>query len=358
MRLTVLHIAYALARVVSDGAGGAEQVLGWLDAALVRGGHRSLVIAREGSRTAGELIAVPHPHGSLEDWQTWHRAHEHHRAAIARVLRENDVDLVHMHGLDFNEYLPRDPDVPVLVTLHLPPAWYADRALSPARPNTFFNCVSASQRCACPRGVPLRQTIPNGVPVDRFRVSRRKRRFALTLARVCPEKGIHLALDAARRARVPLLIGGELFPAWTHCDYLNREIAPRLSRTRRFLGPIRALRKRRLLAAARCLLVPSLAPETSSLVAMEALASGTPVIAFNSGALPQIVEQGRTGFVVENEREMAEAIRAIDSIDPQNCRAVAEQRFSAARMASDYFELYRQILARPEVQTEELENAA
>src|SRR5438045_5629159 len=112
--LTVLNVAYGLARAVGDTTGGAEQVLGWIDEALTRAGHRSIVIAREGSSVAGTLIQVPHAHGSLEDWQTWHRAHENHRGAIARALQDFAVDVVHMHGLDFNHYLPRDPGVPVL----------------------------------------------------------------------------------------------------------------------------------------------------------------------------------------------------------------------------------------------------
>jgi glycosyltransferase involved in cell wall biosynthesis len=344
MRLTILHVAYAFAAVRADASGGAEQVLGWLDRALVRSGHRSLVIAREDSSVAGDLIGVPPVDGSLESWTTWHRAHEHHRAAIARTLREFDVDLVHMHGLNFNHYLPRDPEVPVLVTLHLPPSWYGPTKLAPARPRTFLNCVSESQRHTCPPDVQISATIHNGVPLEQFKVAHRKRGYALTLARMCPEKGVHIALDAARRAQVQLFIGGELFPSRVHCDYFNEQIAPRLNSTRRFLGPIRGARKARLLASARCVLVPSLAPETSSLVAMEALASGTPVVAFRSGALSEIVEHGRTGFIVQNQKEMADAIRAAGALDPAVCRATAEARFSAERMADQYLTLYRRLV--------------
>ena len=100
-----------------------------------------------------------------------------------------------------------------------------------------------------------------------------------------------------------------------------------------------------LLAGARCLLVPSLVPETSSLVAMEAIASGTPVIAWCSGALPEIVSDGRTGFLVNSVEQMADAISRVESIDPSACRGEAKQRFSSERMIADYLSLYRSILA-------------
>jgi glycosyltransferase involved in cell wall biosynthesis len=105
-------------------------------------------------------------------------------------------------------------------------------------------------------------------------------------------------------------------------------------------------RKRRLLSAARCLLVPSLAPETSSLVAMEALACGTPVVAFASGALAEIVEPGVTGFLAGSVDEMAEAIRRCGQIDPSACRRVARERFSLREMTDAYLSLYSRLGAR------------
>src|SRR5690349_11565555 len=122
MRLTILNVAYPLAPVGPNAVGGAEQVLTHLDAALVCAGHQSLVIAREGSRTAGTLLAVPHVEGVLTDeTQKW--AQHQQRTAIERALHHWPVDLVHLHGVDFHEYLPPS-GVPVLATLHLPPKWY------------------------------------------------------------------------------------------------------------------------------------------------------------------------------------------------------------------------------------------
>jgi glycosyltransferase involved in cell wall biosynthesis len=266
-----------------------------------------------------------------------------HRRAILRALDRWSFDLIHMHSLDFHTYMP-PPGVPVLVTLHLPPDWYPNEIFEPTRPDTWLHCVSASQQKNCPPSRALLPYIENGVPLEPFRTNVRKRGYALALGRVCPEKGFHLALDAAIQADSPLIIAGEIFRYREHENYFWREMMPRLnSHTRRFVGPVGLGRKRRLLAGARCLLAPSLAPETSSLVAMEALACGTPVIAFPAGALPDIVEHGKTGFIVENTREMARAIQMVDKLKPEDCRRAARTRFSAERMIGQYMNLYERL---------------
>ena len=338
MALTIVSIAYPFAPVGPDAVGGAEQILYQLDHALVHAGHRSIVVACEGSVVAGTLISVPRVTGQLDENRV-KAARARHSKAIAAALECCAVDLVHMHGIDFHAYMP-DAGVPVLVTLHLPVDWYPAEALASTRPDTWLHCVSHSQHACCPKSPRLLQPIENGVACDLFASLHAKRKFALTLARICPEKGIHLAIRAAKNAGAPLLIAGDVFPYAAHQRYFSREIEPHLDVRRRFIGPIDLQRKRRLLAAARCLLVPSLAPETSSLVAREALASGTPVIAFPRGALVETVEHGRTGFLVNDEIEMAQAINKAEEIDPQGCRNAARAKFSLARMVRDYLALY------------------
>lgn len=341
--LTVLSVAYPLAPVGLDTAGGSEQILALLDAALVEEGSRSIVVGCAGSAVRGTLVAT---HWSRDYFResARDRLYEQYRAAIRGALERYSVDVVHLHGIDAHQYVP-PPGVPVLITLHLPPAWYSQQIFDLDRPRTYLNCVSQSQQKSCPVRANLLPAIENGVPVHLFPVRARKHEFALVLARVCPQKGIHVALDAAGRAGVPVLVGGEVFPYEDHECYFREQVSPRLSRTRRFLGPLGFSRKRRLLSAAKCLLVPSLAPETSSLVAMEALACGTPVIAFPSGALADIVEDGVTGFLVSDEQGMAQAIRAVERIDPLRCRRAAVERFSAEAMTGRYIKLYSAIVA-------------
>ena len=164
--------------------------------------------------------------------------------------------------------------------------------------------------------------------------------------RLCEEKGFHHALDAAHRADTPLLIAGEVFPYPEHEAYVAREIRPRLDAKRRLIGRVQGAAKRRLLAAARCVLIPSLAAETSSLVAREAAAAGTPVIAYPNGALADAVAHGRTGFVVDSVEAMADAILRTSEIDPDDCRAEAQMRFDLRRTTASYLDLYHRLSLR------------
>lgn len=341
--MTVLSVAYPLAAVGEQTAGGAEQVLAMLDSALVRAGHRSIVVACEGSRVAGTLVATPRAAGMLDE-HVIRDARARHQAAIASALGRFHVDVVHMHGQDFDAYLP-EKDVPVVVTLHVPREWYGAGAFRPARADTHFVCVSETQRCAWPHDFAIAGVIPNGVDACSLQTHVTKRNFALSLGRVSPEKGTALAIESATRAGVPILVAGEVYPYETHLRYFHEQVSPRLNgTTRRFIGAVGLARKRRLLSAARCLVAASQVAETSSLVAMEAMACGTPVIAFPAGALAEVVEHGRTGFLVRNTDEMAEAIREAPAINPRECRRAARERFPAARTIGAYFQLYRSVM--------------
>lgn len=345
MTLSVLSVAFWMACIGSGSVGGAEQILAQIDAGLVRHGHRSLVIARPESRIAGTLIPIDAPSGPVSE-QSWRIAHDCIRKAIREALSRYKVDIVHMHDLHFSDYLPAG-DVPTLVTMHLPLSWYKKEALSVTRPNTFFHCVSRSQRELFPAGIPFLPDIENGIADELLdgTHSIRKRGFAAMLGRICPEKGFHLGLRAARKAHRKALLAGRVFPFQEHQHYFAEQVHPELDSTRRYIGPVATRRRRRLLAAASCVIVPSLVPETSSLVAREAIASGTPVVAFANGSLPDVVQSGKTGFLVNHESELPEAIHACDSLDPEACRTAAGSFFSPQKMVENYIATYERILS-------------
>lgn len=345
MTLTVLSVAFPYAPVGPDAVGGAEQILSALDTTLVAAGHRSIVVACEGSVAAGELIsaAIPkgHPNGQSRGRTTCEV-----QAAIDRAFRLHHINLVHMHGFDFFEYeIPAH--VPVLVTLHLPISWYPERAWRSAHPHMHFQCVSEEQRSSWDAGqdVPV---IVNGVALAPLQQKARQN-CAVVMGRICPEKNAHEALEAATLARTRVFIAGQVFPYMEHERYFAQKISPWLDekgRGHRFLGPLPRDERRELLSSARCLLHPTLAPETSSLAAMEALACGTPVIAYRSGALAGIVEDGVTGFLVGSVPEMAAAIGRVSDLRREDCMRAAERRFCQARMVTQYLELYQQLLRK------------
>ncbi|MBV9182653.1 MAG: glycosyltransferase family 4 protein [Acidobacteria bacterium] len=340
MSLTVLSVGYPLATVSESTAGGAEQILLTLDRALVEAGHRSIVVAPADSRCQGLLVPVYTPTTNFSEPRRREAQHQCKRS-LEWALDHYPVDIVHLHGLDFDQYLPKT-EIPIVVSLHLPLAWYPPRALRREHSRMRLIAVSASQMQAATEPVQIAAIIPNGIDLKRFHPAHERGEYALILGRICPEKGIHLALDAAERANLPVILAGAVFDYPEHQRYFQQTIQPRLSARVRFVGTVGGKRKAHLLGGARCLLVPSLAPETSCLVAMEALAAGTPVVAWRSGALPDIVQHERTGFLVSSVTEMADAVSSLATIDRVNCRREAERRFSAQSMISRYFDLYRE----------------
>jgi glycosyltransferase involved in cell wall biosynthesis len=349
MRLTVLSVAYPFARVGFHCVGGAEQILTELDDALVAAGHSSLVLARHDSTAAGELFPLPCFDSSVEDEEQRRCCRKHVQMALDEVLSKHRVDLVHMHGIDFYEYrLPSH--VPVLVTIHLPVSWYPPGIWRQLPSNVWLQCVSEHQRLFAPPELRSCPVIGNGVDVSL--PLREKLDFAMVLGRICPEKNQHAALEAGFLAGIRVILGGEVFPWPEHEAYFREKVEPLVQQEcngirHKFQGPLDAEKKEQLLGQARCLLHPTLAPETSSLVAMEALAAGTPVIAYRSGALAEIVDDGVTGFLVSGVEEMVEAIHRVHTINQEVCRAAARRRFSKERMVAQYFDLYAELLGSP-----------
>ncbi len=188
-------------------------------------------------------------------------------------------------------------------------------------------------------------TVHNGIDVDSFPYRADKDDYVLFLGRFHPQKAPHLAIEAARRAGVRIILAGKCTERIEH-EYYARALAPLLGPDAVEVGVADQAVKRRLLAGARCLVFPIRWEEPFGLVMVEAMACGTPVVALARGAAPEVVAHGRTGFVVERPEQLAAAISASATLDPADCRRHVSSRFSLDAMATGYEGAYRRVLAR------------
>jgi len=309
-------------------------------------GMRTMTAASAGSKVSGELFNTGEPCNTPDDFERRNREHQDRVVELVRSRERlgEPLDLIHdMSGSFWSR--AAELDVPVLATLHLPRNFYSRSVFENVPGNVSFNCVSGAQARSFAELNPA--IVQNGIPLERFEPNIRSRSGLLWLGRICEEKGPHLALDIAERAKEPITLAGQLYPFSYHQQYFDREIRPRLEQMPDaiFISTPTAEEKRRLLRDAKAVLITSIVDETSSLVAMEAAASGTPVVAFPRGALPEIVKDEVTGFLVDGVEVAVEALRRVGRIDPLICVTQAEKMFSSKKMAEGYERLYADVCA-------------
>jgi len=351
--MRILYIAYPLLTVSQESAGGAEQVLWTLEREMARRGVKTTVAASAGSLVAGQLFATGEPCRSLDDYRRRNQEHEENilQFVHGREREGRPFELVHdMSG----SFWPRAAEVqaPLLATLHLPRHFYSPEIFANIPPNVCFNCVSQSQASSFAGLEALQGVVTNGIalgqfgPVSGLHVQPHSGRSSLLwLGRICEEKAPHLALEVAGRAGAPITIAGHVYPFSYHRQYFDREVAPRLKRMAKatFVESPSAETRHRLLREAHAVLITSQVEETSSLVAMEAAASGTPVIALARGALPEVIADAMTGFLVNDVEEAVRALQRLGEIDRETCVRHARDHFSSAAMADGYAALYAKI---------------
>jgi glycosyltransferase involved in cell wall biosynthesis len=189
-------------------------------------------------------------------------------------------------------------------------------------------------------------TVYHGLPRDSFAFHAEQGRYLVYLGRMSPEKRVDRAIEIAQRAGVPLKIAAKIYPEEQH--YFDETLAPLLRQAAplvEFIGEIDDRGRNELLGHASALLFPIEWPEPFGLVMIEALACGTPVIAWRRGSVPEVVEDGISGYIVQSIEEAVEAVGTLDRLSRARCRQAFEHRFDAQRMAADYVEVYRRIIA-------------
>jgi glycosyltransferase involved in cell wall biosynthesis len=325
------------------GYGGIEFVLALLCDALVARGHDVELFCAPGSRSAATvrpLLDRPHPE-SIE--RALFEADHVARAFAAIEAAAKPFDLVHDHSGYTALAMADRIALPLAHTVHGP----FDEDTSPyyaqhARKGSLV-CISQAQANMAPAGADVAAVVYNPIDVDSWPLARSKEEWLLWVGRFVPEKGPQRAIAVAKEAGRPLVLAGTVQPRFER--FFAKEIEPHIDGTTvRFVGEVGGARKQRLFAEAFAFLMPIRWPEPFGMVMVEALAAGTPVLAFAQGAAPEIVEHGVNGFLVKDEHEMAAFVDRAGQLDPGACRASA-QRFSPASVAAGYEAVYQAVAA-------------
>jgi len=345
-----MHIAQVAPLVESvppHGYGGTERVVAWLTEELVRRGHRVTLFASGDSRTSARLVA-PYPRALRLDADRPDSVPLHVALLADVIARVAEFDVIHAHADVLGFLLDRAAPGPVVHTLHGRLDLPALRPVFARFPDTAVVSISDHQRRPLAGlDVSWVATVHHGLPVNDvpFDPAGGNGGYLAFLGRMSPEKRPDLAIEVARRLGMPLRIAAKVDAA--DVDYFEREVRPLLdSPLVEFIGEVDETSKHAFLSGARCLLFPIDWPEPFGLVMIEALACGTPVVARPAGSVPEIVEDGVTGYLGETVGELARAVKRIDLIDRATCRRRAEERFSVGRMTDDYEAIYRSVATR------------
>ncbi|HEY6740300.1 MAG TPA: glycosyltransferase family 4 protein [Actinopolymorphaceae bacterium] len=329
--------------VPPTGYGGTEAILARLVDGLVDSGHDVTVVAAGRDLTAGRFLQTyaepPRP-----DFDSHAEVAQAAMAArlLDEALRDGRLDLVHDHSVA-GPLLARGRDVPTVVTTHLPPeddllTYY--RALDDT---VAFVAISESQRRQAPE-LPWVATVHHGIEVEEFPYREDKEDQVCFLGRFSPEKGAHLAIDAAREAGIPIVLAGKCSEDRER-RYFEAEIAPRLGPDARYIGVADFPTKCRLLARSRCLVFPILWEEPFGLVMTEAMACGTPVVALRRGSVPEVVVDEVTGLILDDPDDLPTALRDAKRLAPKAARRHVETSFSREAMVRGYQAAYRAVLS-------------
>lgn len=324
--------------------GGTERVVSYLTEALVDMGHDVTLFASGDSQTSAYL--VPCCEKALRLDGTSIDPLSRHIFQLEQVLRENDkrpFDVIHWHTDNLSWPIQRRIRTASVTTLH-------GRLDLPDLEPLFreFNdipvvSISDAQRAPA-RHLNWQRTVYHGVPAHLYRFRAEPGDYLAFLGRISPEKRVDRAIEIAQRAGIPLKIAAKIDKA--DREYYERIIAPKMkSPLVEYIGEIGEHEKSEFLGGAKALLFPIDWPEPFGLVMIEAMACGTPVIAYPHGSVPEVVEHGRTGFIVNSIEEAVRAVERLGELDRCHCRQRFEERFTVERMAAEYVEVYRGLLS-------------
>lgn len=332
------QIATLSTPVRREGADSIEALVWLLSRELTALGHQVTVFACAGSEPFGELVTtLPGAYsrnGSPDNWQLCEWIN------LCRAVEESArFDVLHSHAYLWGLPLAPMARAPMVHTLHTFP--YEDEArLWSLLPNACVAAISHGQWQAYPKLRPA-AVIPHGIDENQFTFQPEPEDYVCFLGRFVPGKGVLQAIEIARRLGIRLLLAGAAN------DYFRHHVAPLVDgRTIDYMGYLRGVERDRFLGRARALLYPLQAPEPFGLVQVEAMMCGTPVVGMRIGAVPEVIEEGVTGYTAESMEEFAGQVVRSFALDRRRICARAEERFSARRMAQEYIALYECLVSK------------
>ncbi len=339
--LRIAQVAPLYEPVPPKAYGGTERVVSWLTEALVARGHEVTLYASADSRTAARLI--PCAERALRGHDGCRDPIARHMEMLGRLAREaEDYDLVHFHTDYLHFPVARRLAVPHVTTIHgrldLPDL----RPLFREFRDIPVVSISDAQRAPVPFAN-WQATIHHGLPRDLHRFSPRHQGYLAFLGRFSPEKAPHVAIEIARRAGLPIRLAAKVDEA--NREYFEQVVRPLLDEPFvEYVGEVGGAGKDAFLGGALALLFPIDWPEPFGLVMVEAMACGTPVIAYRRGSVPEVMVEGVTGFVVDGIDEAVRAVERAAALDRAACRRVFEERYTVERMVERYEALYQRML--------------
>jgi len=328
------------------GYGGIEWVVALLADGLAAAGHDVSLFASGDSLTKAKLVSVYAEAPSAEIGKTMPEL----RHALACYEQAEEFDIVNDHSGPLAVAIGAGVGTPVVHTVH-GPLTGADgdlyASLAHVAPQVGLISLSLNQRKPQP-DLPWVANCANALDLGAYPVHTERGEYLLFLGRMSADKGCHRAVEVAQEAGIPLKIAGKMRePA--EREYFEAYVAPHLGDGVEYLGETSHGKKVALLQNARATLFPIEWEEPFGLVMIESMACGTPVIATRWGAVPEVIEHGRSGIVVDDYRQMAGALADADRLEPLECRRYVEERFSAERMVRDYEVAYTSVLEEASV---------
>lgn len=320
--------------------GGIELVVDLLARGFVAAGHDVLLFA-----TGDSTCPVPtqyvleHAEGSRIGADVPELIHV---LAAYDAVQEFGADIVHDHTMFGPMWAAHRPGVRAVTTIHGPLESELATLYRRMAAHTRLIAISHNQRRAAP-DIPVARVIHHGIDASQFPLGPGGD-YCLFLGRLDPDKGARRAIDAAKKAGVPLKLAGKMRND-VEREYFEREVAPMLGDDIEYLGEVSHEEKVALLAGAKAVLFPIRWPEPFGMVMLEALACGTPVLAFPEGAAPEVIHDGETGFLCHDEADMGAELLRVDTLSREACRAAVEGYFSTERMVRDHLELFDDMLA-------------